>query len=83
MILPQIAFVILILFYTVSCKDSVNEKHDIEQNNTKSPSTDYQKTEKPQTKRDHQIPVEKSSNKELKEKKLKKFDTLKPAVAIP
>lgn len=83
MILPRIVFVLLVLFHLVSCKDSVIEKHDAEQNNTKVPSTEYQKIEKPKPNGDSQRPNEESLDKELKKKKRKAIDTLKPVVAIP
>ncbi|TMM58350.1 hypothetical protein FEE95_02660 [Maribacter algarum] len=77
----QVAILLSILF--ISCQNEAGKKSDIEPNNKVFPSTEYQKTKKSVPKSERQKPVEKQLDKELKKKKLKAMDTLKPVVALP
>lgn len=79
----RIVFVILFLFYLISCQNGIGEKRDAPPKENVVPSTEYQKTEKSLPKLDGQKPSEKPLNKEVKKKKLKAMDTLKPVVAVP
>lgn len=79
----RIILVILFVYNLISCNENSNEKHNTEPKIKSVPSTEYQKTEKSIPKLDRQKPVQKHLDKEIKKKKLKKTDTLKPIVAIP
>jgi len=79
----RITVVILLLFALISCQNGLGKKHDAEPKKQTVPSTEYQKIEKSLPKLNRQKPIKQPVDKELKKKKSRAMDTLKPVTAIP
>lgn len=67
----------------ISCQNGIGKKRDVETQKKTIPSTEYQKTEKSIPKFNRAKPAKKPLEKEIKKKKIKAIDTLKPVVARP
>lgn len=65
----------------ISCQNGTDKRPNDEPKKNTVPSSEYQKIEKSLPKLDRHKPFEKPLDKELKKKKLKAIDTLKPVVA--
>ncbi|MEP3207885.1 MAG: hypothetical protein ABJN95_01775 [Maribacter sp.] len=78
----RIVFAILFLYYLISCQNGISDKHEVDPKKNEIPSTDRQKSEESFPKPHRHKPIKKTLDKEVKKKKSKAIDTLKPLVAI-
>jgi len=79
----RIVFLLVFCFCSTSCQDGTKEKSGSEKKEIQATPKESRKTEKSFPKLDLQKPTKKSLDKDMKKKKRKALDTLKPVVAAP
>ncbi len=78
----RIVFTILFLFYLMSCQNGIGDTREVAPKKNEIPATDYQKSEESFPKPSRHKPIKIPLDNEVKKKKSKAIDTLKPLVAI-
>lgn len=79
----KVVLIISILCYFVSCRETIGEERNTSPQKSEIPDEESREVEKSIEKTESPNPVESPNNKDVKKKKKKVTDTLKPVTAIP
>lgn len=79
----KLTLILSILCCAISCRDAIGDQPNTSPKKSNSSDTESREIEKSIDKTGRPIPVKTPINKEVKKKKIKARDTLKPIAVIP